>query len=456
MALSANTVWEVRTAGSDTNGGGFVAGASGTDYSQQNSANSGSTDKSVTDGVTNGTTTITSATANFAASIVGNIIYVSGGTGSITAGWYQVTTRNSATSITVDRSTGLTTGTGVTINIGGALLTVQQAFTNMVGGNSTYIKAGTYSISTGLTMTTSSTAQIMRVVGYSSSRSDAVRATIQATAAITMITANQNAWSFENLVLDGNSATGTNGINSSSTNRIINCVVKNLSGYGITISGGNDIVDCEVSGCGTTAGINCTAGGTSSIRGCYVHDNTVPGITAGASVFIDRCICESNTGASSDGITLTSNNSNQVTNCTLYSNGRDGVRWSQGQAAIRGSLIKNCLFVSNTGTGLNFSSTSPATQTLPDISHNAYYSNGTARAGFAAETGAVTLTGDPFVDGPNGNFALNNTAGAGAACRAAGSPGAFVGGLTTSYLDIGAAQHQDSGGGSTVIIIDDE
>ena len=39
MALSASTVWEVRPAtGSDNNGGGFVTGASGTDYSQQGTA----------------------------------------------------------------------------------------------------------------------------------------------------------------------------------------------------------------------------------------------------------------------------------------------------------------------------------------------------------------------------------------------------------------------------------
>lgn len=34
MALSSATVFEVRTTGADTNGGGFVAGAAGTDYSQ--------------------------------------------------------------------------------------------------------------------------------------------------------------------------------------------------------------------------------------------------------------------------------------------------------------------------------------------------------------------------------------------------------------------------------------
>ena len=83
MAIGAACVWEVRTTGNDTNGGGYAGG--GTDWSQQDSAQ-----YSVTDGVTAGTTTITSATANFGTDVVGNVMYVQGGTGSVTAGWYQI------------------------------------------------------------------------------------------------------------------------------------------------------------------------------------------------------------------------------------------------------------------------------------------------------------------------------------------------------------------------------
>ena len=51
MALSANSVFEVRTAGNDTNGGGFVTGAAGTDYSQQDAKNTAGSDISTTDAV---------------------------------------------------------------------------------------------------------------------------------------------------------------------------------------------------------------------------------------------------------------------------------------------------------------------------------------------------------------------------------------------------------------------
>ena len=58
----------------------FVTGASGTDHTLQDAAQ-----YSVTDGVTNGTTTITSATANFGTDVVGNLMYVHGGTGIVAA-----------------------------------------------------------------------------------------------------------------------------------------------------------------------------------------------------------------------------------------------------------------------------------------------------------------------------------------------------------------------------------
>ena len=90
MALSASGVWEVRTAGNDTNGGGFKSGASGTDYSQQDAKNTAGNNISTTDAVSDGTTTITSATAAFTSAIVGNFIYLTGGTGSIAAQWREV------------------------------------------------------------------------------------------------------------------------------------------------------------------------------------------------------------------------------------------------------------------------------------------------------------------------------------------------------------------------------
>lgn len=469
-ALSANSVWEVRTAGNDKNGGGFVTGASGTDWSIFDNKNasgcsscgSSTTDLSVTDGVTAGTTTVTSITANFQTTIVGNIIYIEGGTGSITGAWYQVTARASTTSITVDRSTGLTTGTGVTLNIGGALLTIQKALDNItVVGMQVYVKAdGTYSISTGLTDSNgSSTTTLMVIRGYTSTRTDDGKATIQASAAITMLTISAQGHAWRNFIIDGNSDTGTNGVNvTGGRSQLRNLIVKNLSGYGVQTSSSTAFyaVDVEIFGCDTTAGLN-VSNATAFARRLYIHDNTVPGVVAGGgTLVITDSTIESNSGASSDGV-QTTGHSVVLIGVNLYNNGRDGFRITSGAAAAGGSMIVNSIMDSNAGYGGNFSGAGSSTAEQPSMGYNAYRNNGTAaRNNYAAETGAVTLTGIPWTDAPNGDFTLNNTSGAGAACRAAGAPGTIQGMTGTGYRDIGAFQHQDpasSGGGGSFTFV---
>ena len=125
MAISNTQVLEVRTAGNDTNGGGFNSAAAGVDYSQQDTKNTVGNNISTTDAVANGTTTITSATATFTADIVGNLIYLQGGTGALAAGWYQVNTFTNGTTIVVDRT--VAAGTGITMNIGGAMASIGGA-----------------------------------------------------------------------------------------------------------------------------------------------------------------------------------------------------------------------------------------------------------------------------------------------------------------------------------------
>lgn len=60
MAIPSGAVWEVRTTGSDQNGGFFNASRGGTDYSQQDSPQ-----LVLTGGACSGNTTVTSATGGF-------------------------------------------------------------------------------------------------------------------------------------------------------------------------------------------------------------------------------------------------------------------------------------------------------------------------------------------------------------------------------------------------------
>jgi hypothetical protein len=214
MALSANTVWEVRSAtGSDTNGGGWVVGSTGTDLSQSDSPT-----YSVTDAVTAGTTTITSATANFGTNVVGNILYIQGGTASITAGWYQITVRTNSTTITVDRSTGLTAGTGATLKIGGALATLGTLNSVMIASNLAYIKGtgftSTATLTWSITVAPTGATAYTRLVGYTTTRGDAGRCllTLQTNTGLTGMSLTGNGISLENFSVDCGSLGTSSGI----------------------------------------------------------------------------------------------------------------------------------------------------------------------------------------------------------------------------------------------------
>jgi len=448
MALSASTVWEVRTTGSDTNGGGFVTGSGGTDYSQQDAAQ-----LSVTDAACTGNTTLTSATGGFTSTMIGSIVYLSSG-----PGWYEITARTDTNTVTIDRNGP--NATGMTANVGGALATPGVAVSLMtVTGMTGWIKAGTYTVGTGISWPSNGTGYtaINSLTGYTTSRGDrSTKPVIRATAAITLFTLGQFGCYLINLDLDGDS-TGTNGVTATSAyNGIVECTVRDFLNYGIAI--GSCIADrCEISGCGGASdGCALLMNLSSSVvTNCYVHDNTTTGIKinqAQEGGVVIGCVIESNSGGSSDGIFGTYRNT--IYGCVLYGNGRDGMRFPNNFAAIQQG-VRNNIFDSNAGYGINFTSAFVnGPYALPVINYNAFRNNTSgARNNVSAGTGDVTLSADPFTNAASGDFSLNTTAGGGAACRAAGFPGVFPGGLTTGYLDIGAAQHQDSGGSGGGIIL---
>lgn len=453
-------VWELRTTGSDTNGGAFKAGATGSDWSTQDAAQ-----YSVADGVTAGSTTITSATAAFGTDVVGNVMYVQGGTGSVTAGWYEITVRNSATSVTVDRSTGLTAGTGVTLKIGGALATINTLATLMVTSNKAFVKASAgYTTTATIAFTgggfPSTSIPPTRLIGYTTTRGDAGRATLtlSTTSSLTGLSFSTQGWWVENIVVDCASLTSSTGIaNSGGTCRIRNCKVSNFKVYGVNLSGVNSQVSgCEVTGglSGATAAILVPA--SSDVVRCYIHDNVCTGVTAGNFVtgWSARLnLLANNTGASSDGIQITSGA--HVHRNTVYGSGRHGIAGTD-TTSVRGATVTDNILVNNGGYGLQLD-TGAGSPAYQDWDGNAYYNNTSGTRNFADDTTTnkvngvapytnvldVILTGDPFTNAAGGDFSLNNTAGAGAACRAAGLPGTWPGASTTGYPDLGAVQHAD-------------
>tara|TARA_R110000868_G_scaffold72068_1_gene210263 strand:- start:214 stop:1557 length:1344 start_codon:yes stop_codon:yes gene_type:complete len=441
LALSASTILEVRSTGSDTNSFGFVTGASGTDWSQQDAAQ-----YSVTDGVTAGTTTITSASANFGTDVVGNLIYVQGGTAPITAGWYQITVRTNSTTITVDRSTGLTAGTGATLKIGGAAATIAPALALMtVSGMQMYVKAtATYSIATALTFPAGMNYGISpnRMSGYTTTRGDNGRAVIKTTAAVAGIVVGTVAGCLiENFELDGNS-TGTTGLSygGAQIGTVSNVWAHHWTAEGIINTFGNLTFSfCEVSNCAGTTSSFVIGTGIASVVGCYSHDNTKTGFSSLSAPFI-CCVSANNTGATSDGFLSTSGA--MIYGCVAYNNGRAGINYNIGSV---GMCIGNIL-VSNTTYGINTNYSATVTPIMQNMNFNAFYNNTSgARNRLGVGVNDVTLTGVPFTNAAGGDYSLNNTAGQGAACRSVGFPGTAPFG--TGYEDIGPLRHQDPSSG---------
>lgn len=553
MALSTSLVWELRTTGSDTNGGAFhplsgtntgantdlvvdaannllvtaashsfvsgdigkyititagtgwafgayyitgisgsgallerspapIGTASGTytlytsiDYSQQAAAQI-----AVTDLVTAGTTTITSTSAAFASNMVGNTVYITGGTGSITAARYEITAFTNSTTVTVDRSTGLSIGTGATMNLGGCLLTfgeLASATRGMVAQNKAFIKSGTYGITAGISF-----AQLVsnpnfatpptELVGYNTVRGDITygnnassRPTIVTNSAgLNAIAFTNSGWEIRNLIIAAGSSTPSIGFFPTGANLVIsNCLVSAYSSQGFNISGAATAAfQCEATG-GTSGSTGIFASSSqSAVVGCYAHDGVGVGIVASGDAIFN--VVANQSGATSDGINTNGGYFCRIQNNTIYNCGRHGINivgLQTSSALIRGNIVsKNGGWgiINTGGAGIAaraewdgnafFSNTSGTRSNLDDTTVNVQ--NAIAPYTNVAD---VSCSVDPFTNAAGGNFTLNNTAGGGAPLRGTSPINTWPGLTGTGYRDFGAIQHQDSGGSAGMLFI---
>lgn len=404
MALSASTVWEVRNGGSDTNGGGFVTGSGGTDYSQQDAAQ-----LSVADAACTGNTTVTSATGGFTAAMVGSIMYLSSG-----PGWFQITARTDTNTVTIDRNGP--NASGMTANVGGAFASPGRAASVAISLNTIFIKyhASPYLITTS---TPGPAGQIrvvvndsvVYVIGYDTTRTmyntDANRPTIQfsGVTGTSMVVAepglNWAMFSLYSLILDGNSETGAAGVTGSSAPfPCWRCKAVNFPNIGFVSA---TAVLCEADGCGTGFGGIQT--------GCWAHNCTIGFDT----LFAERCLATDNT----TGFRVSSVNvSALISGCIAYSNSGDGFV-TAANAGI--SVISGSISVGNGGYGFNAGGRAYLIRLLDCAGFsNTSGNTGNLQNAAAESIDFVTLTADPFEDAAAGDFNLNEDAGGGADLRA--------------------------------------
>lgn len=452
MAIAATAVWEVRTTGNDANGGFYDSG--GTDYSQQDAAQ-----LTLADVVTNGTTSVTSATGGFTAAMIGNGINVAGAI-------RQISAFTSTNTITVDAL--ISAASGQAGRVGGALATPAVATGFMTGGNTAFIKyhaSNVYGINQGSTQNTTGGPMSLnvahatsktRLVGYDSTRTvtstDANRPILRTTTgganAILVTGTSARQTEIVNLDLDGNSVALSRAVAASTTASagiaLLRCRLRRM--VTVVTSGLWTMEECQLQG---NAG---SIGGSTVVRmlGCVVSENTSVFAPLAAGVSATRCIFARNTGASTDGVGCSANAGAgwHFDQCIFDGNGRHGIYCDPATAAQNFSIISNCLFTNNAGWGI----TAVVSQDNIRLRNCAFYNNtsGNVNSNIPNAVGTVTLSADPYVNRQStvaaSDYGLNTTAGGGAACRAAGFPGLLTATLTTSYADIGVAQHVDAGG----------
>lgn len=290
--------------------------------------------------------------------------------------------------------------------------------------------------------------------GYSSTVGDGGKAIIDGgTSGVSYVLLSLGAVShvLKDVIFQNNGATGSaSGVLFSSIAVVQGCVVNSVRGKGFELTAAVTILECEAYSCNQSntalfGGFYVGASGVKLFR-CISHDNAgsnSSGFSVQATASLAACVADTN---GQYGFLWSTSNSGPVfQGCTAYNNVSDGINGSASSCVL---VVENCLLISNgtggTGYGVNLS-----TQQQMLVSNNAFYGNNTGQAnGVNASlvTGSITLTSDPFTAASTGDFTLNNTAGAGAACRNTGrgtfteTQASYTG--TISYPDVGAIQNQ--------------
>lgn len=429
MTLDASIVWEIRSNGATTNGGGFKTGASGTDYSIFDSAEVAATDINTA----SNTTIVRSGGTPFVAAHVGNIIQITAGTG-FTTGWFEITAESSGT-LTLDRAIGTHPITGGTGNLGGAMFWLDSWMEAWTAGNRAWVKQdGTHTLTAVINVAKDGTATApMRIDGYKTTRGDAD--SVSANRPVIDNGSNNftfdNYWRIYNLNNTGTSsfAVGVDlrgllqhckAVNTSGTvNRAAlrlgssgfarNCEGESTAGYALTFSSGNNHASyCTLHD--SVSGVQLSTNTNDSSLSYIIVDTCTTGIDADSA--FEHC----------DMHHITSYNCTKgiaITNLNGFS--------------LDSAVIDNCT------TGLHRSSGAPANN--PDFLNNINFSNNTAdKANIGTITNETTLA-PGFVDAAGGDFETGSNMEV---------TYAWPGGLTSTTVKLGAVQN--TGGGSANLL----
>lgn len=262
-------------------------------------------------------------------------------------------------------------------------------------------------------------------------------------------------WIFKNFVLLASSV-ATTAVDASAGAITFDSLKIGKSGSGSFTSFENgsgfsgNILNCDI-GNMTSHGLNLDATLSHIIKGNWIHDNGGSGINFNSSemlgIVVTGNLIESNTG---DGITFPGTTNTALSrsavfsNNTFYANGADGIEITNPPiVSWKGIQLYNNIFSNNTGYGINFSNGSSTLIALQAVQMQIRNNNT-----FSNSSGPYNPSGlgvndpglDPqFTDAANSNFTIGTN------LKAQGFIEGSIGfSPTNNYLDIGAAQRQES------------
>ena len=457
MTISAYAVWQVRTGGSNTNGGGYdstISGA-GTDYSQQNAA------QWTTTSVTSSGTTCTDNNSHgtLTSAMIGNAVWLSGNA-------YFVLTVPTANTFTVDRAPGVT---AVAAHLGGAWADPFVNPSNNSGivqpGNTVSINGSGSQNPTSDDYTTASSL-FLPAIGNMGGNGQ-----------VKFIGKNGRprlgfpgaGWGyaegnlFQNLYFAANgTANASVGVLSTVVTQgattVANCTF-DQNGYDVTLFSGSGAMISQCEFTTTHAARGTTANPAvylvhfgALIFASNVHDTLGAGIQIEAGLGT-RIVGNIIAKCGGDGIVTTSygdlseGNGCAIIGNTIDANAGNGITF-YGEAQLMAFLVMNNLITNHTGGGkygisANFGSTAANDRNKCYLNWNFFYGNTTDLLSLSLNSASMQNN----ATGTNPGYAAQSTEGynLGTALKAAGYPGAaFPQSLsktaTRSYVSPGAVQ----------------
>jgi hypothetical protein len=320
--------------------------------------------------------------------------------------------------------------------LGGGLTTISAAVTLAVSLNSIHIKSGTYTFTTFQAV---SSGFWLNFIGYGTTHNDGGTKPLITTStnSINLFEITTAKCIFDNIKFTNTAGTRWAALalqTQDTAVMVVNCL---FDGMGNAIySGGADrpsyVINSEVK---NSTGDGIYVKGRIYLYGSYIHDSTASGVVSTVNdnsivaIEVTRSIITNNV----DGVVATTNANVVINESVIANNSSDGINLTSPISLV----INNSIIYGNNAYGI----TSSAAPWYLTQYNNAFGDNTSGnRNNVSTSTSDVTLTADPFTNAAAGNYGLNSTAGGGTAAKAAGFPGAFPGGTSTGFLDIGAVQ----------------